>query len=247
MLINLRNALMSGKADPFAAWYPRWGTDDIVVAFNGIYNAGANAAHSSTAQSWVDVATGKEAVKFSSSYSSPVWTDVGLSFDSIRRALRLNQSFGDITKGFTFDAFGYWGINWGVMASVSQSTTAGTECMPSGNNVGATINLHRTNSALYAEYYVQGRPTTTGLCLTCDNIGNIVIYENGNAVLSTQSGTAAFNKCKTLNRIVIGGGSGGTYPPNGSILYGLTLYRDALTPSEVASLYAANLKNYIGQ
>lgn len=242
MLINMRNALLSGgKRDIFADWYPRWGSEDIIFAFNGIYNAGADAEHSSSATSWIDVANGKTATRYNSSSSSPLWTDVGMRFDSTKRGLLLTLSLANVTRGFTFEAFGYYGVNWGIMGCLARSRSAISEVMPFASNTGASINI---NSVV--DYIVPSCPTTSDLCLTCDAPGNVVIYHNGTPVKTATPGVTAFNKLKTSNRLVIGLTADGSFPPNGSTLYGVTLYQDAISESEVAALYAANVKNYIG-
>ncbi|MBO7688826.1 MAG: hypothetical protein J6V72_20770 [Kiritimatiellae bacterium] len=229
-----------------ASWYPRWGTGDMIAAFNGIQNAGADAAHSDTSATWAAVAGGLALAKNSTATGAALWTDRGLQFDAVKRAMSCALSLSGLTKGFTLDVFGYCATSWGIMATLSQSTTQITEVMPYGDNIGAQINLHRTSNDLYATYCHQTAPSTTGICLTCTSGGDVVIYCDAQPVVTAQRGTEVFDKIKTATLLTVGGyQTTSDYMPNGSALYGLTVYADALTPQEVASLYTANVTHYL--
>jgi hypothetical protein len=49
---------------------------------------------------------------------------------------------------------------------------------------------------------------------------------------------------RRVSKLTIGGDINYGYNPNGSRLYGIAVYKSALTPKEVMSLYKANVKNY---
>lgn len=250
MLLGARQFFSAKKkADLFEQWYPRWGTEDLVFAFNGIYNAGTENPHSSQSNEWLDIANGHKAVALNSSQLAPLWEPNGMRFDSNRRTLTFNMSASSF-QGFTIEAFGYFGMNWGFVVHGAASIRNGNVFFvyASGNNIGATIYLYnKKTGGNYGEYQEPTRPTTSDLVLTCDSQGNVQYFSDGVKKISTAGGSGAATMFRSTRLFTIGGEPTiGIYNPNGSILYGTTLYNQVLSDDEIARLYQENKKNYIG-
>ena len=240
--------MIGGKAaDPFAALYPRWGTGDLVMALNGIYNQGAAAEHDSSATTWVDLTGNVTFAKLSSSVGNALWDANCMRCDATKRCLKANLDLSGISA-FTLEVFGYYNASWGMLLTTYKNTSGSSnanDVMAYGNNVGAEINLHQSSNVRYIEYQKHGAPSTTDLCLTCDGSGNLVVYANGTQVATASTGSAALEAERAIRRIVLNGEvSSGAYSPNGSKIYGATIYGVALTPQEVSALYAANRSFY---
>ena len=245
MQVGIRDGLFGGKkSDPFAAWYPRWGTSDIVLALNGIYNKGIGEDRDDNSQTWTDLANGIVFSRANGANGYAKWGTNRLEFDSTKRLMLGTIPQLSDNNGFSLEVFGYWWTNWGVAVQTfaASGTSQINEVMPYASNTGVLIGIYGISSD--AEYTYPSAPSTTDMCLTCDTQGSVVIYVNGEPVKTSTGVSGAMSKVRNLRRIFIGGNHTGIYQPNGSALYGMTIYQDALSAAEVASLYAANVAHY---
>jgi hypothetical protein len=177
----------------------------------------------------------------------PLWGATGYECDSVSRTLFGDLDLSDIT-GITVSAFGYFGMSWGHLATLYASSSQSIiEFMPSGNNIGAYVQLMNLSGSSLYHYMLDYRPSLTEYCITCDAFGELLVYEDGTLIDRAQLGTDGFSAIRAIRRLCIGGEiTIGAYVPAGSSLYGVTVYRSVLDASEVASLHDANVKNLTG-
>lgn len=248
MVAALRNTVAGGVRDIFAKMYPRWGTGDLLVALNGVYNQGVAAPHDSSATTWVDLIGNTTFTKLSGSMANPLWDSNCMRCDSTRRCIKANLDLSSI-PAYTLEVFGYFASSWGQLFTSYKGQSGSTpvnDVMPYGSRIGATINLHNPGSASFIDYTYPSSPSTTDLCLTCDSSGNLTVYADGEVVASSSGGAAALTVQRSVGRLTINGDiSAGNNQVNGSKLFGVTIYGAALTQDEVRHLNQANRAFYV--
>lgn len=245
-LVAVHDALIGAKAtskDPFAEWYPRWGSTDLLLAINGIYNDGYGLPHNVNAVAWTDVANG---IELQLKRGTPNWEDNGLACTSNAVTFLGDLDLSNVS-GFTCEVFGYYGVNWGVLSALCKSSSKSiVDVMPNGDNIGATINIQKSGSGQHIQYNYPVKPSTTDLCVSCGSDGVCKVYVNGTEVSRTTGQAYALASVQSIRSICVGTQYSGAFSPNGSIIYGATVYGDVLDDSEILSLYQKNLNNYIG-
>ena len=97
MLINFRNAMMSGKRTPTAKDYVQTG---LVAMWDGIENAGWG-VHDASATTWKDLVGTNDMTLV----GSPTWTDYGMLVDGSSKYTNMNATSGVVTMevGVTID------------------------------------------------------------------------------------------------------------------------------------------------
>ena len=238
-MIAAKHSMMGGDGI-FKSWYPRWGTEDAQIIFNGIYNAGVENPHDNSARGWVNLVNGRstEAKRY-----TPIWSSNSLDFDSIIRTQLYLVDFS-LFEEYTLEVFGYFPDSWGVAVGLYYTTDVSSkeivsEVMPYAANTGAYISID-PDAQNYTHPY---SPSTNDLCVTCTGNGEIHFYNDGVEVKAMEN-LDSMGLVRRASKLSIGGDSNYVYHPNGSRLYGIAVYKSVLTPKEVMSLYKANVKNY---
>jgi hypothetical protein len=169
-----------------------------------------------------------------------------MTFDDVKRSLEDRIDMSD-SVGYTFEVTSYNADVWGLPAVITYDYYNGkgtTEVQTYAANVGVAVTCHKTSEENYLLYIHKEANTFNDLCITYDGEGWFRIYNNGEEVASKAVSDDVFSVIRRLNRLIVGGDWGGSWPPTRSKLYGMTLYKSALTPKEVNDLYKANVKNY---
>ena len=242
MLIAAHQMMFGGKRDIFADWYPRWGTDDLMFALNGIYNQGRDLPHDNSATTWVDIVSGLTLARKTTSTNNLKWGANRIELDSAKRAVGANLDLSSVGAA-TFEVFGDYGNAWGLLMSLSRTSSDSTwtvETHAFASSIGAHINI---NANLPGYFFNTAPSYMTDVVITIDGSGNYKVYFNGNLAGTGYSSTA-LSVIKNSRLVTVGGLPASVYPPNGSNCYGITIYKAALTEDEVMSLYRANVANY---
>ena len=245
MLINLRNALMTGKRKPTAKDYIQ---DGLVAMWDGIENAGWG-VHDPSATTWKDL-TGN--------HSSIATTSAALSWgvDCLRFAnvvniasdlIALEQKYGHGNGPMTIEQIGVFADDMDSMGfAIVQFRSGGDQS--AGVVAGAVVSLPVTSRD---DRYGIGKnayfPWPTGLY----NFGNVRggdfifsattdgntwgIYEKG-ALLSNNRNLGAWSWYNSTMRFLWATNSAGS-KCNGKA-YCIRLYSRALTADEIAANYA---------
>ena len=218
MLINLRNALMSGKRMPTAKDYAQSG---LVAMWDGIENAGWG-VHDAAATTWQDLVNGITLTSangyFSATETSMAWT----SRDRLR-------CYNDTIKT--------------AMCSTSQTLEVGI----TNSNLPVSLNgVNGIISVAYGQIGAQSDGATSfGQSKSYDGFVRYVLtgdgttgrlYYNGQEVGSSTN--IVNSSAKLSNQFIVNGNaiSSGT-TSTGSVKY-IRIYSRALTASEIAANYA---------
>jgi hypothetical protein len=233
-LINLRNALMSGKRKPTAKDYVQ---DGLVAMWDGIENAGWG-IHNASATVWKDLIGSRDFA-------------LGGAFSAESLGFRIGDGaagYGTAGSGYTPSDVDF--LTTQLVVQVMENKNAFLATTVNKNTVGKTCTLWKSGSTYYLGTGWSSKPKYE-IGSTVVGTYMLTIIYNGQTADGAWKNTTQLTQVRTegfsnngSSGITIGVRAGYTSWNANALYMGLRLYSRALTADEIAANYAIDKERF---